>query len=67
MNFETKAARVAQLDAQINLFRSRDPHFVEHQLVPRRMRAWQAFRGEFSACSSSDCWQFVGLIMRSAP
>lgn len=68
MNFETMAARVVQLDGQINLFQPHDPAFVERHLIPRRARAWQAFRREWSAsCTSADVWGFIHIITKGAP
>jgi hypothetical protein len=68
MNFETKAARVVEIDAKIMLLQPADPTFVAHRLIPLREKAWRRFRREWSAgCSSSDCAQFLTIITKGKP
>jgi hypothetical protein len=67
MSIASKAARVVWLDARIELLQSRDPDFVERRLVPRRARAWNSFKKEWSPdCSSSDVHDFFMNITKGA-
>jgi hypothetical protein len=62
VTYETRAHHLVNLDSWIRRLASRDPQFVQYRLVPQRARAWQAFRREFSTCSSAECAEFVGII-----
>jgi len=65
MNFETRAARVVELDAKIMLLQPADPVFVQNRLLPLREKVWRRFRSEWSAsCTSADCAQFLMIITR---